>query len=91
MLKNNKFQFFLKESYEYITRTVHFADKISDMKLTAALISTGVLSITLQIVSTTWCGVTNYSSPVSYYTKLETRNAMNFGDWVSKCEGKVLF
>ena len=59
------------------------------MSLTAIFISLGVILLTPQDVSSTFCSVTRFSSPVSDYTKLTETLNRGYSYWVSRCQGQL--
>ena len=59
----------------------------SEMMVAALFFSVSVFFMTLQEVSSTYYVVTNYSSPVSNYSKLAGANEVNYTVWASRCEG----
>ena len=70
--------------------TLNILGKGSEMKLTATLISLAGVLLSLQGVLSSYCSVTEYSSPVSYYTKFTQQTTQSYDSWASVCTGEFL-
>ena len=70
--------------------TLNILGKGSVMKFATTFISlTGVL-LSLQEALSSYCSVTEYSSPVSYYTKFTQQTTQSYSSWASVCTGQFL-
>ena len=72
----------------YIDIPLHFAGKRPSMRMTAILISLIGLVLSLQGALSSYCTVTEYSSPVSYYIKFTQQTNQNYDSWASVCTGE---
>ena len=72
----------------YITQNI--LEKRSEMKFATTFISLIGVLLSLQGTLSSYCSVTEYSSPVSYYTKFTQRTTQSYICWASVCTGEFL-
>ena len=70
--------------------TLNILEKGSEMKLTTTLICLIGVLLSLPGALSSYCSVTEYSSPVSYYTKFTQQTTQSYNSWASVCTGQFL-